>query len=112
MAFGMISTRAFSAAEDLYNSHGKRDPFMPLVSLTSRESPGLLGVQNVEDLEMQGVVYDPKKGSIVIVNGSVLKEGEESGSVKVLKIAPEGATFLVNGVEAFKPVYEEEKKGK
>ena len=108
-AFGMISAVSADAAEEnLYSSHGKRDPFFPLVSQARRESAGLLGVQNVEDLEVQGVVYDPKNGSVVIVNGSVLREGEEMGSVKILKVTPEGAEFLVNGVEAFKPVYQEE----
>jgi hypothetical protein len=57
-------------------------------------------------------VYDPKKGSVVILNGSVLKEGEQLGSVKVLKIEKNGVRLSLGGSETFKALYQEESKGK
>jgi hypothetical protein len=108
-AFGMILSESAAFCEDIaYNSHGKRDPFVPLVTLTTREASGLLGVESVDEILVEGIVYDPKKGSVVIVNGTVLKEKEELGNVKVMEIKPNGATFSVNGVEGFKPLYQEE----
>lgn len=91
-----------------YSAKGRRDPFMPLITQTSRQSPGLIGVESIEDISIEGVVYDPKNASMVIVNGSVLKEGEEQGSVKVLKIQSDGALFSVNGIESFKYQYQPE----
>ena len=114
--FGMILAcdLTVSAAEQkMYDAHGKRDPFIPLVTLMMQSSSsGLLGVDNIDDLSLEGVVYDPAHGSIVIVNGAILKEGEELGSVKVLEIKPEGAKFLINGMTDFKPMYQDDSANK
>lgn len=115
LGFGMIYSpeAAIAAGErSLYDPHGKRDPFVPLVTLATKVSSSLLGVENIDEITVEGVVYDPKKGSVVIANGSVLKEGEEFGSVKVVSIKPNGAVFSINGVKDFKAMYQEEPKGK
>lgn len=114
VAFGMIflSEPSNAAAAAVYNAHGKRDPFVPLVTFTTRESSGLIGVEGVDEILIEGIVYDPKKGSIVIMNGSVLKEGEEVGNVKVTVIKPDGVTFLLNGIEQSKSMYQEENQDK
>ncbi len=96
------------AEEVLYDSHGKRDPFSPLVTSTIKQAPGLLGIETVEDVILEGIIYDPKKGSVVILNGSVLKEGEEFANLKVLAVKPDGVALSVNGVESFKTVYQSE----
>ncbi len=108
--FGMICAvvQVAYGQEVLYNDHGRRDPFTPLVSFTSKAASGLLGVERIEDLIVEGIVYDPKKGSVVIANNTVLKEGEELGNVRVVQIKPSGALFSVNGVEGFKSIYQQE----
>ena len=114
-AFGMIfmSSALIAAEESMYNAHGKRDPFIPLVTSTMKSSSSnLLGVETIDDLVVEGVVYDPQQGSVVIVNGTVLKEGEELGSVKVVKVKVDGAFFLINGVNGFKEIYQEEPANK
>ena len=114
-AFGMIfSFRTVAAApEDLYDAHVKRDPFVPLVTQNSRQvASGLIGVETLDEITIQGIVYDPKNGSMVIANNSVLKEGEEQGAVKVLKIESGGALFSVNGIEGFKAQYQSEQPKK
>ena len=114
-AFGMIciSTALMAAEEGMYNAHGKRDPFIPLVTLTMRSSSSnLLGVDSIDDLVIEGVVYDPQQGSVVIVNGTVLKEGEELAGVKLVKVKVNGAFFLINGVSGFKEIYQEQPANK
>ena len=113
-AFGIIFIASgLQAAEDLvYDSHGRRDPFVPLVSATSKQVAGLVGVESAEDLQIEGIVYDPKKGSIVIANGTVLREGEEAGPVKVIQIRPNEVIFTINGQEASRSIYQEESKRK
>ena len=108
----IITHRVFAEETRLYHAQGKRDAFVPLVALTMRQSAsGLISVESVDEVQIEGVVMDANpRQSIVIANGSVLKEGEEVGSVKVLKIKPEGAVFSVNGIEAYKPLYQEEVK--
>jgi len=116
MGFGIIclvfKVEAAENESSLYSAKGKRDPFVQLVATSTRLSAsGLMSVESVEEITIEGIVLDPKhKDSIVVVNGSVLKEGEEVGNVKVLNIKADGATFSVNGIEAYKPLYQEEKK--
>ena len=112
-AFVMIFSGLTQASEEAtYEAAGKRDPFLPLVSMSSSEAGGLLGVESLEDIVVEGVVYDPSAGSIAILNGSVLRDGEEIGSVTVLKVRPDGVEVSVSGVSGFKPLFQEEAKGK
>ena len=114
--FGMIcfefQVYGAEAERSLYSAKGRRDPFVQLVGTGAKASAGgLLSVESVEEVSIEGIVVDPNpKQSIVVVNGSVLKEGDEVGSVKVLKIQPDGASFSVNGIEAYKPLYQGEVK--
>lgn len=108
IGFGMILVTPLSAGT-LYDPHGKRDPFVPLVSASSR-AWGLMGVETLDEIVVEGVVYDAKGGSIVIVNGTILKEGEEHGPLRVIQIRPDGAVFSVNGMEGFKPLYKDQGK--
>jgi len=87
-----------------YNDNARRDPFVPLDSDKKRSYfSGLEGVESIDDIQLEGVVVDLKGGSIAIVNGVVMTEGEESGVVKLLKIAENGATFSIKGRSEFKP---------
>lgn len=105
--FGIMILESSAQAEEVaYRSHGRRDPFTPLVTLAAKTSAGLTGIESVEDVTIEGIVYDPKHGSVVVVNGAVMKEGEESGSLKVVQIKADGVWFLVNGAKVYKPMYQ------
>jgi hypothetical protein len=72
MAFGMISAYPCKADEQkLYKSGGKRDPFVQLVAAGTRQAAsGLLGVENIEEIQIEGIMIDQNpKGSIAVVNG-------------------------------------------
>ena len=110
LTFGMIFPGTVAAEEKkLYNVKGKRDPFVQLVGVSSKASTGgLLGVETIEEILVEGIVIDANpKSSVVIVNGSVMKEGQEVGNVKLLKIESQGATFSVNGIEGYRALYQE-----
>ena len=110
--FGMIFTEAVHP-ESLYVSKGKRDPFVPLVTTGAKigTAAGLAAVESLEEVVIEGLMFDANaKNSVVIANGSVMREGDETGNVKVLQIQPDGAVISVNGVEGFKPLYQEENK--
>lgn len=114
--FGMILTESPAQAGEpegpVYAARGKRDPFVQLVTASTRRAEGLLGAETAEDVTVEGVVYDPKGGSVVIVSGTLLKEGETLGGVKVVKVKPEGVLFSIHGVESFKPMYPREEDQK
>jgi hypothetical protein len=116
LAFGIIACEVSYAAQSLYDAKGRRDPFTPLITSDAKVTKtgvvsGLMRVETLDEIIVEGVMNDndPKK-SVIILNGSVLREGEVAGNVKVVKLQADGAVISVNGVEGFKPIYKEENK--
>ena len=68
-------------------------------------------VESADDIKIEGIVYDPN-GSVVIVNGTVMKEGEQLSSLKVLKIRSEGVQFSLNDNDIYVPLYSDADKAK
>ena len=91
-----------------YGAQDKRDPFVPLLTessaLLSVEGPA---VQTVDDIKIEGVVFDQAQGSLVIINGQVMREGEELNGIKIIRIAANGVEVMVNNVSVFKEIYVE-----
>lgn len=105
LAFGILGPSQAAADEaSPYDAHGRRDPFVALVTGGTQDASGLLAVETLDDAVIEGVVYDPKNGSIVIINGTLLKQGETAGNVKVIEIRTDGAVLSVNGTDAFIPM--------
>jgi hypothetical protein len=105
MGISIIFMDYISAEEEnvIYDDNGKRDPLMPLIKQrTITEVSGLEGVESIDQVSLEGVVYDPHGISMVIVNGVVLREGEKEQAVEVIKIRENGALFRINEEEAFK----------
>lgn len=71
------------ADEIRYDSQNRRDPFIPLVG------PGgaLMLKFNPGDLNIEGIIYDPKAGgSLVLINGEFYKEGQSVGKATIVSI--------------------------
>jgi len=83
----------------VYNDHGKRDPFVPLVS-----SAGMVVTYDedlsVNDLVLEGIVADETGNNVAIVNGKLVKVNDQIGSYLVDKIAVDHVEFL-KGSEKF-----------
>lgn len=87
----------FAADEFIYNSKGKRDPFIPLVTSDGR----FLKLDKEEEapagLLVEGIIYDKQGLSYAIVNGEVVKIGDNVGEYQVLKIEAEKVIFVKEG---------------
>ena len=83
----------------VYDDHGNRDPFVPLVSST-----GLVVTYDedlsVNDLVLEGVVADASGDNLAIVNGKVVKVQDHIGPYIVDVIAVDHVEFL-KGTERF-----------
>ncbi|MBF0570775.1 MAG: hypothetical protein HQL12_02765 [Candidatus Omnitrophica bacterium] len=83
----------------VYDDHGKRDPFVPLVS-----SAGMVVTYDedlsVNDLVLEGIVADASGNNIAIVNGKIVKARDQVGSYVVDVIAVDHVEFL-KGTERF-----------
>lgn len=89
----------FAEEEFVYDSKGRRDPFAPLITQSARVSTGLENVQTVEDIILEGIVWDAHGDSIAILNGVIVSEGQQVGNVKILDINEREITFLIYDVE-------------
>lgn len=93
-------------AEVVVYESGERDPFVSLL-VAKREGgaafDGFEFVEGIEDIRLEGVVVDPRKGSYVVANGDVLAEGETRNFVRIAEIREDGVVFEINGKKYFKP---------
>ena len=83
----------------VYDDHGKRDPFEPLVS-----SAGMVVTYDedlsVNDLVLEGIVADAAGNNAAIVNGKVVKAHDQVGPYLVDVIASDHVEFL-KGTQRF-----------
>ena len=77
-----------SAGQYQYSSKDRRDPFIPLVARGEAQSSveGLMTVESIEDIKLEGIIYDPSGRSIAVLNGELVKEGQRIHNVEILKI--------------------------
>jgi|GEM_PF-795157 len=102
----------FSYAQDFtYNSKGKRDPFMPLVGAGAvYETKEAVEINSLQDVVLEGIVYDEKGGSRAIINSMILKEGDKAGAMTIEKIEPKKVTLQI-GDETHEVILSEDKGG-
>ncbi len=102
-----LSIFSIVTASETYDVGSKRDPFVPLVTGVREVTQGLYGVETVDDLTLEGVVIDPANGSVAIVNGEIVREGEVRDNLKVIKIQSDGVLFEINEIQQFKALSNE-----
>ena len=69
-----------------YEDKGLRDPFYPVVSPEGYLLINLQPATEMSDIHLEGIIYDPRGVSFAIINGTVLKEFDQIGGFKLIKI--------------------------
>lgn len=93
----------------VYDRKDRRDPFFPLIRKDGRSSPdGLMGIERLDDITLEGIVWDPHGDSVAIVNGEILKENQQVYNVKVIKIESKRISIMINENEFTINLIEEE----
>jgi len=93
----IVGSEVFAEEMFTYNAKGKRDPFIPLISESGGYASDAYEASAAEDIRLEGIVWDEVKGSIAIINGEIVKEGDVMGSIKILKINKDSVIFDVGG---------------
>lgn len=65
-----------------YESANRRDPFGPLVGEDGVLRKGIV----TSGLMVEGIIYDPRQGSMALINGELYKEGDHVGGANVFRI--------------------------
>ncbi len=97
-AAGNVVTCEFSVASEsefMYDSHNRRDPFIPLIGPGSLASPDQPALQ-LESIKLEGIVVDPKGGSFIMVDGEVYDEGHMLGPYLVEKVEEKKVVLKYN----------------
>jgi hypothetical protein len=96
---GLTSLEVFGQDDFTYNTQGKRNPFIPLVTPEGR----LLKLDKQQEsgqqggLVIEGIIYDQLGRSFAIVNANVVGIGDMVGDYQVLKILKNKVIFIRNG---------------
>ena len=70
------------AGEIRYDSGGRKDPFVPLIGEGGVLKKGL----DPTGLVVEGIIIDPKEGSMALINGELYKEGDRVQNANVIHI--------------------------
>lgn len=91
-----------------YEPKGNRDPFIALVG-SGGEYLGASGkIKSLADIKLEGIIWDPKGGHLAVINGEVVKEGDDLDGVKIDKIYSKKITILIEDEEFTLNLVEEE----
>ena len=94
-----LARTGFAEEAFKYDAKAARDPFVPLVSEGGMFVSDAYGISSIKDIRLEGIVWDKAKGSIAIINGEIVREGEVIGIVKVLRIEKGAVVFEIDGGE-------------
>ncbi len=72
-------------SEFVYSIKNNRDPFLPLVTpdgyITNLEPQS-----EISDINLEGIIFDPKGASFAVINGNVIAENALVGKFKIVGI--------------------------
>lgn len=99
--FGFLFIFSIAAAGEIrYDGAGRRDPFVPVLGNSAKEANG-------GEIQVEGIVYDPKGGSYALINGQVYREGESLDDSQLVKIMPDRLILTQNSEEIIMWLHEE-----
>ena len=89
--FIFIGSERVEAANFVYEKRG-RDPFRPLITDDGKLVQGFDGI-SLEDIDLEGIIWDPQGGSVAMINGMILRRGDRIGDFEIVKIEKDRITL-------------------
>ena len=80
-----------------YESHGKRDPFIPLVGVEAPATSSLEDITSIGDIKLEGIASRPGGKLLAILNGEMVKEGDKFGEIQIKKVTKKNITISISG---------------
>lgn len=83
VSINTLMSPIISAEPVKYDAGDRRDPMVPLIGpggmpIAKKTGPG--------DYNIEGIIYDPKSGSMVLINQEFYKEGDRIGDANLISI--------------------------
>ena len=96
----LVSPDFLKAEQFKYDSHGKRDPLVPLIG---QEKPGssigFSEIATIDDVKLEGIAGVTTGNKIAIINGEIVKENFKSGEIQIRTITKNSVTLTISGKE-------------
>lgn len=89
--------KGFAQTEFVYDSKGKHDPFIPLVTADGRLIKLEDQTGQEKTLSLEGIIYDKNGLSYALVNSEAVKVGDKVGDYQVLSIEKNKVIFIKEG---------------
>ncbi len=72
------------AEKFIYEKKG-RDPFWPLITASGKvmQEPDVV---SLNDISLEGILWDVEGNSMAMINGMILKKGDRIGNFEILKV--------------------------
>jgi len=80
-----------------YESHGKRDPFVPLIGQDKNAIVKLADITSADDLKLEGIAIGPEGKMTAIINGEIVREGSKVGEIGIEKITVKSVDLSISG---------------
>jgi len=80
-----------------YESGENRDPFIPLVTKDGKLTITYGTIDSIDDVILEGILFDTGGESVVIMNDLILKENDKIGSMQVKKIEKDRVILSFKG---------------
>ena len=82
----LISSTALAFEVSFTYKEDGRDPFIPLVSKDGKLMVTYGAINSINDVILEGILFDSEGESVVIMNDLVLKVNDQVGNIKIKEI--------------------------
>ena len=93
LAFTPPFVVSYGTDEPFVYQKGGRDPFSPLVTKEGKFIQGEGGGVALEDVVLEGIVWDPRGEAMAMMNGRIVRKGDHIGRFEVIAIGQEKVTL-------------------
>ena len=83
--------------EFTYDSQGARDPFIPLLTKDGKPITTYAKIGSINDIVIEGILYDPQGESVVVINDLILKLGSTINGITVKSIEKNSVVLSFKG---------------
>jgi len=80
-----------------YENNQNRDPFILLVTKDGKFTVTYGTIDSIDDVILEGILYDENGKSVVVMNDLVLKEHDKIGKIQVKKIEKDRVILFYKG---------------
>lgn len=109
LCFLCFSSVLFAQNEFVYDSKGKRNPFIALITADGRLMKLEQEDTTASPLVVEGIIYDKRGLSYAIVNGEIKSVGDKVSDYQVLRIEKNKVIFIKEGQPIDVKLKEEER---